>query len=132
MLCDCEYAEKNGGVDQSMQLASQVEKLTLTSTVRDAEKTVFDDTLGAKQKPSTKQYNYENCSCFMINHIRDVCELCVRGCRWRAKEACEDRREERRRMREEGIFAERLANVSEERRDVVARWMGEEMEHSTA
>ena len=43
----------------------------------------------------------------------------------------EEEREKRRGMKEE-IFVERLARVSEEQRDIVAKWMREEMEHSTA
>ena len=34
-------------------------------------------------------------------------------------------------MREENTLQERLAKVSEERREVVAKWMGGEMECST-
>ena len=138
MLCDCAYAKKNCGMDQGMQLASQVENLTLdhmTPIVLGTEKLALGDMRGAKQGPSMKQYNYENCRCFKIKHIDDLCKLCVQSCRWRAKEAYWDRKEEerekRRGMREE-IFVERLARVSEEQRDIVAKWMREEMEHSTA
>ena len=138
MLCDCVYAEKNNGMDESMQLANEVEKLTLdysTSLAWSKEKMALDDKFGDHQRPPRKRYNYENCSCFKIRHIHDLCELCVRSCRWRAREAYEERkeeeREERRMMREEKIFQERLAKVSEERREVVAKWMGGEMERCT-
>ena len=139
MLCDCVYAEKNNGMDKGMQLANQIEELTLdystSSLVWSTEKMALNEKLGDHQRPPRKQYNYKNCSCFKIKHIHDLCELCVRSCRWRAREAYEERkeeeREERRRLREEKVFAERLEKVSEERKEVVAKWMGGEMECST-
>ena len=98
MLCDCVYAEKNNGMDKGMQLANQVEKLTLdysTLLAWSTEKMALDKKLGDHQRLPRKQYNYKNCSCFKIKHIHELCELCIRSCRWRAREAYEERKEER-------------------------------------
>ena len=79
MLCDCAYAKKNNGMDKGMQLANQVEELTLdystSSLVWSTEKMAFDEKLGDHQRPPRKQYNYKNCSFFKIKHIHDLCEL---------------------------------------------------------
>ena len=129
MLCDCEYAEKHDGMDEGMQLACEVKKLTLdnvTTMVRGTDKLTISDTPAVRERSLKKKYNYENCSCFEIKHIHDLCELCVRGCRSRARWAYLDRKEEERARREGETFEERLVNVSEERRGVVAKWMGQE------
>ena len=102
MLCDCEYAEKHGGMDKSMELAHEVEKLTMnhvTSVVRGMDKLVLNDASVVHGRQPKKKYNYENCSCFNITHIDDLCELCIRSCRWHARETYLERKEEERAKR---------------------------------
>ena len=151
MVCDCEYAEKNNGMDEDTHLACEVEKLTLdysSSLVNEAEMLDPNDTSVIQQRSSrtrTNKFNYENCRCFWITHIQDLCGLCVRGCRCQAMEAYYDREEEeqeekmrkvreelekKRKMMEEA-FRERLAKQREEERKSVAKWFGREMDHST-
>ena len=151
MVCDCEYAEKNNGMDEDTQLACEAEKLTLdysSSLVNEAEMLDPNDTSVIQQRSSrtrTNKFNYENCSCFWITHIQDLCGLCVRGCRCQAMEAYYDREEEEqeekmRKVREElekkrkmmeKAFRERLTKQREEERKSVAKWFGREMDHST-
>ena len=151
MVCDCEYAEKNNGMDKDMQLACEAEKLTLDhsfSLVNEAEMLATKDVSVIQQRSSmtkTNKFNYENCRCFWITHIQDLCGLCVRGCRCQAMEAYYDREEEEqeekmRKVREEHekkmkmmerAFRERQAKESEEVRKSVAKWFGREMDHST-
>ena len=134
MVRDCEYAEKNNGMDEDMQLACEAEKLTLdhsSSLVREAEMLAPNDTFVIQQRSlrtNTNQFNYKNCRCFWVTHIQDLCDLCIRGCWWEAtdektkREKMSKVREEykkRRKMREKA-FAERLAKDIEERRKVVA------------
>ena len=150
MVCDCEYAEKNNGMDEDTQ-ACVAEKLTLDhslSLVNEAEMLATKDTSMIWQRLSgtkTNKFNYENCRCFWITHIQDLCGLCVRGCRCQAMDAFYDREaeeqeekmrkvreeDEKRRKIREKAFRERLAKESEERRKDAAKWFGREMDHST-
>ena len=102
-LCDCEYAEKHEGMDKSMELASVMEKLAMdnvTSLVRGTDKLVLNDASVVHGRQPKKKYNYENCSCFNIEHIDDLCELCVRSCRRQARWTYLERKEEEREKRE--------------------------------
>ena len=137
MVRDCEYAEKNNGMDEDMQLACEAEKLTLdhsSSLVREAEMLAPNDTFVIQQRSlrtNTNQFNYKNCCCFWVTHIQDLCDLCIRGCWWEATEKKTEKKrskrkkmskvreehEKRRKMREK-VFAERLAKDTEDQKVV--------------
>lgn len=138
MVSDCEYAEKNDGMDEDMQLPCEAEKLTMvhsSSLVREAEMLAPNDTFVIQQRSlrtKTNKFNYKNCCCFWVTHIQDLCDLCVRGCWWEATEKKTDKKRskrkkirkvreeyEKKRKTKERAFAERLANDYEDQRKVV-------------
>ena len=89
MVCDCEYAK------MGEQMANEVEQMTLDERKQMAQKreepSLMESIWGKKD---TSQFKYENCSCFMVDRLDEICYDCVPLCYATAREAFYDREEE--------------------------------------